>query len=570
MRGNPIYQAVLLGFFTFLISNAESLEAQANPAKIGQVRQNLMANAAMRQMTDVSQLQRGEPVTSLSPVPEDAMGQLNNVFQLQDVQPSDWAYQALSDLIERYGCLVGYPDGTFRGRRALSRYEFAAGLNSCLQQMERLLAEATADLATREDLEILERLQQEFAEELALLSTRTDQLEARTAQLEDSQFSTTTKLFGQVVVGLQGRGENSVDFFPVDGTPDFDDPFTEINVVSNVQLSLFTQFSPRSVLLTGLQAGTGNTSPLRITNDSRLGYEGDTGGQFQISDVTYRHLIGDNLGLIAGVRGVSPVNVFRGANRVESAGSGPLSSFAQRNPIIGIGGGSGGFGFDWQISDRVNLQGVYTSSLPANASFGGLFGGDFGDTTLGVQLSYTPINELDITFNYLNAYSPFGTIRTGVGDEQLILDGNPLNTDAFGATVSWRISPKVTLGGWFGYTNSTSPVFSGSSETINWMSFLNFPDLFGEGNLGGIYVGQPPKITSSDFPTGFNLPSLVRNTGGVPGGQNATTTHVEAFYLWQVTDNISLTPGTILVFNPGHISGSDTLTIGALRMTLTF
>jgi hypothetical protein len=92
----------------------------------------------------------------------DPMSQVTNVSQLRDVSPGDWAYEALRSLVERYGCIAGYPDGTFRGNRATSRYEFAAGLNACLQQIERLITSGTQGLATRQDLETLQRLVQEF------------------------------------------------------------------------------------------------------------------------------------------------------------------------------------------------------------------------------------------------------------------------------------------------------------------------------------------------------------------------------------------------------------------------
>jgi hypothetical protein len=69
----------------------------------------------------------------------DPMSQVTNVSQLRDVQPTDWAFEALRSLVERYGCIAGYPDGTFRGNRALSRYEFAAGLNACLAQIDILI-----------------------------------------------------------------------------------------------------------------------------------------------------------------------------------------------------------------------------------------------------------------------------------------------------------------------------------------------------------------------------------------------------------------------------------------------
>ena len=53
------------------------------------------------------------------------LGQVTSVSQLSDVKPTDWAFQALQSLVERYGCIAGYPDKTYRGNRAMTRYEFA-------------------------------------------------------------------------------------------------------------------------------------------------------------------------------------------------------------------------------------------------------------------------------------------------------------------------------------------------------------------------------------------------------------------------------------------------------------
>jgi hypothetical protein len=128
------------------------------------------------------------------------MEQVTNVSELRDVEPTAWAYESLKSLIERYGCIVGYPDRTFRGDRALSRREFAAGLNACLNTMERLLQENVAVL--KEDIDKLKRLSEEFAQELAALGARVDNLESRTAYLEDHQFSTTTKLSGLAWINL--------------------------------------------------------------------------------------------------------------------------------------------------------------------------------------------------------------------------------------------------------------------------------------------------------------------------------------------------------------------------------
>ncbi len=76
---------------------------------------------------------------------EETLEQVTSVSQFSDVQPTDWAFQALQSLVERYGCIAGYPNGTYRGNRALTRYEFAAGLNACLNRVNELIASATAD-----------------------------------------------------------------------------------------------------------------------------------------------------------------------------------------------------------------------------------------------------------------------------------------------------------------------------------------------------------------------------------------------------------------------------------------
>ncbi|MEQ8973391.1 MAG: iron uptake porin [Coleofasciculus sp. C1-SOL-03] len=546
---------------------------------------------ALPEMEEASDPTVPEPlfVDPLEAVEEsDPMGQVTNVSQLRDVSPGDWAYEALRSLVERYGCIAGYPDGTFRGNRAMTRYEFAAGLNACLQQIERLIA-GRSEFPTG-DLESLRRLVLEFEAEIATLGARVDNLEGRTAFLEDNQFSTTTKLFGQAILGVQGR---SGDEFVLAGEerPDND---TNVNVMNNVQLSLFTQLSPRSLLLTSFQAGNGSLTSAATSAATRdplgnfvsLGYEGDNDNDLRLTDLNYRQLIGSNFAVIVGPEGVNPVNVFRGVNRIESAGSGPLSRFAQRNPIINIGNGSGGIGFDWQIATRLSLQGVYSSSLPADPENGGIFGGDQTKTTAGAQLVVSPLDTLDISLQYINSYSPDGFLGTNVGDDRVALQSPPvngflrapINTNAFGAGLEWRVIPKLTVGGWAGYTDSDFEDGSGDAQTFNWMAFLNFPDLFGEGNLGAIYVGQPPKITDSDITDdngiGRNVPGFF-TTDGIPnafdeGGQPDTTTHLEVFYRWQVADNISITPGVIVIFNPLHNDDNDTITIGAIRTTFTF
>ena len=80
--------------------------------------------------------------------------------------------------------MPGYPNGTFRGNRAMTRYEAAALLNACLDRVTEVTDE-------------LRRLMAEFETELAILKGRVDGLEAKVGELEATQFSTTTKLRGK-------------------------------------------------------------------------------------------------------------------------------------------------------------------------------------------------------------------------------------------------------------------------------------------------------------------------------------------------------------------------------------
>ena len=231
------------------------------------------------------------------------------------------------------------------------------------------------------------------------LRGRVDALDAKVTKLEAQQFSTTTKLFGQAIFGLQGRLNNNANIPRVPGAVSAD-PATNVNFGAQVQLSLLTQFPDRSLLLTSLQAGNISTdAPFPSFNAlnngfTRLAYEGNNGNTFTLTDLNYRFYIGDRLAVIVGPRGVNAVNVFRGANRIESAGNGPISLFAQRNPIISMNSGQAGLGFDWQISKGLSLQGVYSAGNPASASGdGGLFG---GPTQIGVQLAATIFERVDL------------------------------------------------------------------------------------------------------------------------------------------------------------------------------
>jgi hypothetical protein len=179
------------------------------------------------------------------------------------VQPTDWAFQALQSLVERYGCITGYPDGTYRGDSALTRYKFAAGVNACLDRVNELIATGTANLVTRQDLATIQRLQEEFGTELATLRDRVDTVEAIAAQLEANQFSTTTKLGGEVITYLSDAfGENA-------------DPINNTNLGYRLRLDFNTSFTGKDRLRTRLQA-----TNLRLLDTGAIfgGSQGTRGG----------------------------------------------------------------------------------------------------------------------------------------------------------------------------------------------------------------------------------------------------------------------------------------------------
>ena len=66
---------------------------------------------------------------------------------LSDVQPTNWAYAAIQSLNDRYGCIAGYPNGTFQPTKATTRAEAAALVNACVDRISEFQNAADAQLA---------------------------------------------------------------------------------------------------------------------------------------------------------------------------------------------------------------------------------------------------------------------------------------------------------------------------------------------------------------------------------------------------------------------------------------
>ncbi len=542
---------------------ADSKSEKAEVASTAPAAPMVLAQAAPSSLDQVNQYSREGRSTSV-------MSQVTSVSQLSDVKPTDWAFQALQSLVERYGCIAGYPDKSYRGNRAMTRYEFAAGLNACMDRVNELIGAATADLVKKEDLETLKKLQEEFAAELATLRGRVDALEARTATLEKQQFSTTTKLSGEVIFAVTDElGQN-----------------VENNVVlqDRVRLTLNTSFTGKDLLVTRLAAGNAGTFNLTSPGTAGEGVQtfnyGNTGGNAVFADwVAYYFPLGEKtkvyLAAVAGLHyDYAPTN--SGPQESYDGGSGALSIFGQRNPIYSIGGGTG-LGVNFDFTSAISLSVGYlanngSGSGAANipTATNGLFDGSYSALA---QLTFKPSDAFSVGLTYVNAFRNNGStifdgggsgLNASLGTLHSNLSGltDSAEVNAFGISAAYKFNPGLAVNGFFTYADADySGAFAGDVDIFTYGVGVSLPDFGKKGNLLGFVVGALPYVSNPD-----NVAALVGtglDTDDVP-------LHFEAFYKYKLNDNISVTPGLIWVTNPGQNDNNDDVIIGTIRTTFTF
>ncbi|MEH2053443.1 iron uptake porin [Nostoc sp.] len=501
---------------------------------------------------------------------QNSLSQVTSVSQFSDVQPTDWAFQALQSLVERYGCIAGYPNSTYRGNRALTRYEFAAGLNACLDRVNELIATATADLVTKQDLATLQRLQEEFSAELATLRGRVDSLEARTAELEAHQFSTTTKLVGEAVFAVTDIfGGNTGD---VNNTV-FQD---------RVRLDLQTSFTGKDVLHTRLAAGNalafnqvGNGGGAINTAEGTQTFQlngGSTNNSVNIDWLAYYVPIGPAQVYLAATGGIHSDYVATNNPYFEDydGGNGALSTFASESPIYRIGGGAGAaltlpFGKGGSFFKPSSLTIGYLASNANNPGANqGLLEGNYA--ALG-QLNFSIGDRLAIAATYVHGYNGAGTgglfdAGGGLTSTARVVGTNQANTlinasssNSYGIEAAFRPSDKLSISGFVSYHDISGVGANDDYEAWSYGLGVALPDFGKKGNVLGIFAGAEPYS--------FNRP-------GFAGTGNDIPYHFEGFYKYRVSDNISITPGVIWLTSPGQNSANDDAIIGTLRTTFTF
>jgi hypothetical protein len=522
----------------------------------------------------IQNMNRDALITSPT-VLQNTNAQVTSVSQFSDVQPTDWAFTALQSLVERYGCIAGYPNGTFRGNRATSRYEFAAGLNACLDKINELISSGLADKVGKEDLATLQKLQEEFSAELAALKGRVTALETKTATLEAQQFSTTTKLTGSVILAGAGSfGDNTAS----DGTEN-------VTFGGRVRLNFNTSFSGRDLLYTRLQAGglsnnNTNSQLTRLAFDEGAGSQLGTQTAITLDRLYYRAPLTNQINFIVGtVLNVEDVLDVVNPDLFNSE-RGAVSRFARRDPLVFRGQEGAGAAVQVRFSEQFAFNLAYlanNASVPSGVD-SGLFGGGY---SASAQILFTPAKALALSFVYQRGYDPNDlSLTNGTGTALANnprtnnnntgafianagvngLFGTGVSTDRFGFQTNFDLGPNLSLNGRVSYVLARAATGGGTADILSWLTSVSFKDLFAQGNQASIAFGQPPYVIGGN---------VNRNQ------ESQNPYHLEAFYRFQINRNISVTPGIITIFNPGTTNTAGTVSnepvfVGVLRTSFTF
>lgn len=478
------------------------------------------ALAAERNLAGLNRYASDEPITSIA--------------QFTDVKPGDWAYQALINLADRYGCVAGYPGGTDRGARSMTRFEAAALLNACLERVSEVT-------------DALKKLMATFEHERAILKGRMDGLEARSGLLEGQQFSTTTKLKvdANMVVGgnsFFGTASNEV--------ANSRRNFGAVTSNYDLRISLDTSFSGRDLLRTRLRVGNfdrGTNSfygsgPTRLSQ-LEASYQEEAGANIIGIDRLFYQVPFGNITVTAGA--VVEQDDMLAMYPSVYPNSTVLDMFTMAGSPVGydlnIGPGAG----IWWKQDAWSLSVSYiaqdaNSGNPGNGGIGTQSSRASTTVQLGYQqeqwalaLLYSAIqgDVLPYSTNYLQtSLSQPGLFHT-LGLSGYWQPGDP----------SWL--PSISAGAeitQFDYSpQATNAEGKNASQSVAWSVGLQWLDVLRPGNSAGLALGQAPHATS-----------LVNGAG-----VNDANWMWEWWYKVQVSDAITVTPGLFVLLRP---MGQDT------------
>lgn len=506
-----------------------------------------------------------------------ASGPVVSISQLSDVQPTDWAYLALQSLVERYGCIVGYPDVTYRGNRALSRYEFAAGVNACLDRLNELVAAGLAGKISREDLAVLQRLQEEFAAELAALQGRVDLAEVDVAALQGQVFNPVTKLNVEVRTAL--TGSTLAEDRQVNGEIVEANDQATMTLPYRMRMAFDASFTGRDRLRIRLEAEDAETD--FFSGDPGFDFNGDN-DTVELDDLYYQfRTAGDRLFVFAGLNSVDADQVFAYDVPWEE-----FSNFSDTPKSTQDAIGGSAVGLRYQVSEQASLAYAYTTEEGQTVGeFGGSGGLTGGNTGHYVEFGFVPNDRVGLYLQYGASYVQefqdldflssvasngdtfFNYFQGPLSDPSSLENpstGEPFpmpsaRLDAFTFATTWEITPRVVFSGWISFGQVEYDLISaplgtvdpGDEDVNGWLVGFLFPDLLLEGSEGTIVFGQP--ITGD----GVDLPPYV----------------LDINYVFPVNQFFKIRPGGYLVFNPNgspSLDNDPTLGVGAIELIFSF
>ncbi len=457
-----------------------------------------------------------------------------SVSGLSDVYPTDWAYQALKSLVERYQVISGYPDETFRGKRPLTRYEFAEILSATVDKMESIVADLAGQDYVRQDMIILRRLKLEYRAALDGLS-RIEKISDSVDRLEGNQFSTTTKLSGEQIFGLTGgSGTNGI-------------------LLSRSRINLKTSFKPNDLLITQFEAGSDSQDAIGLKqeeNGNLLGTSGliangggldyaDVESNFRLRRLYYTLRPTSDLAITLGAK-MSPRDFIDRNSYANNEAVDFSSSFFLNNPLIVQNqidrNGGAGAAISWNPGGgKFTLRSLYiagNSSEHDSNSDGGLFG-DPRQSSL--ELEYVPSKQLTVRLQYTNASI------------------NNIDIEAFGVNAEYSLNyntgvfARLGFGKYQGFSTVTNTDLD--LNPVSWAIGVGFRNIVIPGTIAGIAIGQP-------FATN--------------GLGDANQINLEAFYNLQLSDNISVTPTFTFVDNADNDSSNSIIWQSTLRTVISF
>jgi len=494
--------------------------------------------------------------------------QITSIGSFGDIYPTDWAYQALKSMVESYGCVAGYPDGTFRSNRSITRYEAAALLNACLDNISQVTDELRA-------------LMREFEIELATLKGRVDGLEARVGELKAMQFSTTTKFNMFAVTTF-----NAIDYMGSSKADEYKELYGGTTMTYSLLPIFRTSFSGKDMLEIWMQASNIGAGSMKGWDNPSCGngyaatasaycIPGLKDNTLSIYRIFYKFPIGDDFTIT-----LSPLMDTFDYLTVGSAALSPkagkwvglknlytdaitMTNVPGVYPYVVGGGGAinyrkNGFSVDAGFTSRTS-----NSSVPEY----GLFGEDAANK-YAVQLSYTSSTagvQAAWTRTTFNMNQMAGSHYYNIGTP---LTNNPFTTDSFDGTEMvlntaglagyWYITEDFSLSGgvYLGFYEATNDTFYANdgdqAQSKAWTTTLQWERFLSEDTTIAFSFGQPNSVYSNDS----NL-----------GSDSERPWFAAGSLTWQVNNNMTVTPIIYWMRGMGGKNDPDGAALGATLMT---